>query len=201
MSIELIARLNPKIQQYVIGRGGVSELTWEMIASAITGLSKEHNILINMLRDSAYPQEMTELKNWLVAEIIKKMKAANDSCRKMTNRELAIGISTIAVYCYLKPKITCYICHSLGVVYKKAKLEKCSCCKGTGLIAYTNKAKLNMAGWQKNYSEVGPIQPLMKETTYVTKWSTYEKFALSLLQQLEAEIADKINFSLFSNRY
>ena len=202
MTIELIARLNPKIQQYVMGRGGVSELTWEMIAGAITGLSKNHNILINILRESAYPQEFTEIKNWLMSNVLNRMANLNDYCRKMSNYELAMGVSTITLYCYLKPKITCYECHGLMVVLKqKNKLENCTCCKGTGLVAYTIKAKLNMAGWQKNYSEVGAIQPLMNEKSYLMKWASYEKFALSLLQQLESEIAEKIKDSLFSNHY
>lgn len=90
----------------------------------------------------------------------------------------------------------------MGVVKNtKAKLESCTCCKGSGLIAYTIKAKLNMAGWQKNYSEVGAIQPVLSENSYLKKWVTYENFALSLLQQLESEIAEKIKDSLFSNHY
>lgn len=202
MSIELIARLNPKIQQYVMGRGGVSELTWEMIAGAITGLSQYHSILINILRESAYPQEFTEIKKWLVSKILNRMADMNDHCRKMSNYELAMGVSTIALYCYLKPRIECYECLGLGVVkHQKNKLENCTCCKATGWVAYTIKAKLNMAGWQKNYSEVGAIQPLMNEKSYLMKWDSYEKFALSLLQQLESEISERIKDSLFSNHY
>lgn len=214
--LELIARLNTKHQQYQMGRGGTTELTWDAIAAATCGLSRTHLLLLHLLRDGATPDERMEFRCWLNDLVLNKIQDGGKKPRRgLTVDEVATGVTTIALYSYLHAAGQCEFCGGDGLVeslstkkledlakklssdgrlargskleIKNQRMENCRHCRGTGVQSWPYRARLQMAGWLNTTSNVGPVQPKMTEDSYRMSWNEYEHMAFSAIKLLESQ--------------
>jgi hypothetical protein len=222
-NIELITRLNAKHQQYRMGRGGTTDLTWDSIAAATRGLPQQHMILMHILRGAAQQHERMAFRSWLDALVLQKIKEAGDKPRRgLTAQDVATGITTIAIYSYLNAAGQCDVCGGGGLiasltdakiralaekyygqVLSRSNVEmvnaaqvKCDTCGGTGVKPWQYRARLQMAGWLTTTSPHGPVKPLMTEDSYRKTWAQYERYANSLLKLLEKQAEDWILVNL-----
>lgn len=222
-SLELITRLNTKHQQYQMGRGGTTELTWDAIAGAMAGLSSNHTILINLLRDNAREYERLAFRSWISTVIKQRIVESGDKPRRgLSVDQVVDGITTIVLYSYLNAAGHCDHCGGDGVVQsisehkldqlakkymhsvnrkQKIKLEnpkmaQCEYCDGSGVKPWPYKARLHMAGWASVTSPVGPVKPRMTEDSYRMTWAKHERHAMALLKLMAKQAEDWILLNL-----
>jgi len=218
-SLELITRLNTKHQQYQMGRGGTTELTWDAIAAATCGLSRTHLLLLHMLRGGATSDERMEFRDWLNDLVLRKIQDGGKKPRRgLSVEEVATGVTTIALYSYLHAAGQCEWCGGDGLVaslsakkiedlakklssdgrlskgskleLKNPQMENCRSCRGTGVQPWPFRARLQMAGWLNTTSNVGPVQPKMTEDSYRMSWNEYELLAFSAIKMVEKQAED-----------
>lgn len=193
-AFELITRLNAKHQQYRLGRGGTTELTWDAIDGAAARLPQQHWWYLNLCRENARPYELNGLQHWLSCLVIEKIQGDGVRPRKIDIEELGRGLATIALHLSQHRSGDCAGCAGRGFVFEgrpvKPRIivpfhlrENCGSCDGSGRADLSIPVKIAIAGWDGKFG-----RGVMGEDSYRKSWQLYERFALGALILLEEQI-------------
>lgn len=141
--VEALARLNPKNVRFDVGRGGIPDLTPEIIAAACAGLPP----IAYRLALVKYAGQMHELSDLKIRTLI---RAADLAIRHGWGRPMPgqlQGITTYAIWRVVSYH-HCPACHGSGKrLDDRRRSWKCVVCAGTGGMTPTEEIEASVAGF------------------------------------------------------